>query len=64
MQPLEFGGMIGKRTIQLNTTFVSGVLRTVRYGWRDYPNMVVYAADADELPAPPFNVTLSGVAIK
>ena len=64
MQPLEFGGMIGPRTIQLNTTFVNGKPATVRYAWRDYPNMVVYAADADELPAPPFNVTLSGVEIK
>ena len=61
MQPLEFGGMIGPRTIQLNTTFVNGKPATVRYGWRDYPNMVVYAADADALPAPPFNVTLHGV---
>ena len=61
MQPLEFGGMIGPRTIQLNTTFVNGKPATVRYAWRDYPNMVVYAADNDGLPGPPFNVTLSGV---
>ena len=61
MQPLEFGGQIGPRTIQLNTTFVNGVPATVRYGWRDYPNMVVYAADTDGLPAPPFNMSLTGV---
>ncbi len=60
-QPLEFSGQVGPRTVQLNTTFVNGKPKTLKYGWRDYPNMVVYAADADGLPAPPFNVTLTGV---
>ena len=61
MQPLEFSGIIGPRTVQLNTTFVSGKPATVRYAWKDYPNMIIYSADADELPAPPFNVSLSGL---
>ena len=43
--------MIGPRTIQLNTTCVSGKPATVRYAWKDYPNMIIYSADSDELPA-------------
>ena len=33
----------GNRTVQLNTTFVSGTLGTLRYAWRDYPSMSVFA---------------------
>jgi len=50
--------MVGPRTIQLNTTFVMGTPATVRYAFKDYPDMVVYSADEDGLPAPPFNVSL------
>ena len=58
MQAAEVWGVMSDgRTIQLNTTFISGHLKTLRYAWRDYPSMSVFA-QADGRPARPFNVTL------
>ena len=45
------------RTVQLNVTYVSGNASVLRYAWKDYPTMVVYALD-DGRPAAPFNITI------
>jgi hypothetical protein len=57
-QPLAIRRMLDSRTIQLNTTFVSGTPAVLRYGWGDYPTMILFGADGR--PAPPFNVSVSG----
>ena len=60
MQPAEVWGVVpgsGNRSIQLNTTFVSGRIKTLRYAWRDYPSMSVFG-QADGRPARPFKLTL------
>ena len=58
-QPLEFTVLDG-RTLQLNTTFISGKAAGLRYAFHDYPTMLVF--DADGRPAPPFNVSVAGLA--
>ena len=57
-QTVAVTGQAGPRTVQLNTTFVSGRPALLRYGWDDdYPTMIVYAKD-DGRPAAPFNVSI------
>ena len=57
-QPLELGGVLADgRTLQLNTTFISGVPTTLKYAFKDYPAMVVFDR-AFGRPAAPFNATL------
>lgn len=57
-QPLALGPVLSDRsTVQLNVTYVSGRPGQLKYGWRDYPLLVVYST-ADDRPAPPFNVTV------
>ena len=54
-QPLEFT-VLDDRTLQLNTTFISGKAASLRYAFHDYPTMLVFGADGR--PAPPFNVSV------
>ena len=61
--PAEVWGILpgsGERTVQLNVTWVLGSLKTLKYGWADYPSMSVFSK-ADGRPAAPFNVTLEGL---
>lgn len=61
-QPLALTSLLAdKRTVQLNVTYVSGNASVLRYAWKDYPTMVVYAVD-DGRPAAPFNVTVPYLA--
>eukprot|EP01052_Picozoa_sp_SAG31_P057494 SAG31_NODE_17050_length_685_cov_1.126280_1_plen_169_part_01 len=53
----EPGSRTTFRTLQLNTTFVSGRPSVLRYGWGDYPTLVLYDAE-DGRPVPPFNVSI------
>jgi hypothetical protein len=65
LQPLDFEGITassGGRTVQLNTTFISGYPTTVKYGWHDYPTMLLYADDEFGLPVAPFNATITASA--
>ena len=65
LQPLDFEGITassGGRTVQLNTTFISGYPTTVKYGWHDYPTMLLFADDEFGLPVAPFNATITASA--
>eukprot|EP00911_Craspedida_sp_UC1_P002536 UC1_evm1s1883 len=44
MQPLALTGNVlaDGKTLQFNTTYVSGVPHTLKYAMRDYPTMIVY----------------------
>jgi len=55
-QPLTVTGMVDSKTLQLNTTFISGTPAILQYAFADYPTMVIF--DADGRPAAPFNVSL------
>lgn len=55
-QPVSVSGMVGPRTLQLNTTFISGIPSILKYAFADYPTMLIF--DADNRPAAPFNVSL------
>ena len=48
------------RTLQLNVTFISGLPKTLKYAWHDYPTMTVYSPTSGR-PAPPFNATIVAV---
>eukprot|EP00040_Diaphanoeca_grandis_P032063 m.193364 g.193364 ORF g.193364 m.193364 type:complete len:221 (-) comp32499_c12_seq3:93-755(-) len=61
MQPLEMAGVLADGlTVQLNTTFVNGEPMFVRYGWHDYPTMIVFGEN--DRPAPPFNASFAAAA--
>ena len=52
------GGVLADgRTLQFNTSFISGELGYLKYAWHDYPTMAVYAKETGR-PAPPFNVSV------
>ena len=53
--------MINERTLQLNTTFISGKPSILKYAFADYPTMLIFDP-ADGRPAAPFNVTIPYVA--
>ena len=55
-QELDVGGLVTPRTLQLNTTFIFGKPSVLKYGWNDYPTMILF--DADGRPVAPFNFTL------
>ena len=57
-QPLALTSLLpDKKTVQLNVTYISGKASVLRYGWDDYPTMIVYSAE-DGRPAAPFNVSV------
>lgn len=61
MQPAEIWGIVpgtNDTVLQLNTTWISGgEVPRLRYAWKDYPSMSVFAK-SDGRPAAPFNLTL------
>jgi hypothetical protein len=58
VQPVDFGGLMADgRTIQLNTTWISGQPLTLKYAWHDYPTMLVFDA-LDGRPVAPFNASV------
>jgi len=48
-------------TVQLNTTFISGAPTTLKYGFKDYPALVLFDR-VYGVPVAPFNATLSKTA--
>ena len=56
-QPLSVTGMLNSRTLQLNTTFISGTASVLQYAFADYPTMLIFDPVSGR-PAAPFNVSI------